>query len=654
MRQVWAMMAGVAGLLWTGVASAHPMDALSGAEITQVVSVLKQGGKVDDQTLYSAITLKEPPKAAIMAWQPGQTLPRQASVVARRAEHTYQGVVDLTAGKVVGWAEVPGAQGAVLLADWAAAQEITISDPAWQAAMRKRGYTKFDQMFCAPMTYGYFGTTQEAGPRLMRVPCFDTVGTRNNLYGRPIEGVTAIVDLGQKRVIKVIDTGTVPLSDNVHAFDEAGAAPLRPALRAVESKVSDGGNIKLADSLVQWDRWSFHVRMDRRLGPVLSLVKVQDGARQRSVLYQANVSEMFVPYMDPDPSWGARTFMDVGEYGFGLLATTLVPGMDCPKDAVFLNATMPDDTGAPSEAKSVLCLFERATASPLWRHAEMINGTYEARPEVEMVVRAVPTVGNYDYVVDWVFNQKGEIRIDVGATGIDEVKGVRARTMQDPTAVADTAHGTLVAPNLVATWHDHYLSFRLDFDIDGARNSFLREHLVAKQAEAGNPRRSFWVVEPIPMPKEGAIRPMHTGGPEQWRVINPTARNGLGQNPGYEIMAGHSATSLLDPKDWPQQRASFTDATMWVSAYDPDQLFAAGAFPNQSHGGDGLPDYVKPGRSIQNTDLVVWYTLGFHHVTRPEDWPILPTKWHGFMLRPFSFFDRSPALDTPKSFAPPQ
>jgi primary-amine oxidase len=32
---------------------------------------------------------------------------------------------------------------------------------------------------------------------------------------------------------------------------------------------------------------------------------------------------------------------------------------------------------------------------------------------------------------------------------------------------------------------------------------------------------------------------------------------------------------------------------------------------------------------------------------RPEDWPVMPVEYCGFLLSPFGFFDRNPALDVP-------
>ena len=77
------------------------------------------------------------------------------------------------------------------------------------------------------------------------------------------------------------------------------------------------------------------------------------------------------------------------------------------------------------------------------------------------------------------------------------------------------------------------------------------------------------------------------------------------------------------------------------------ERFAAGDYTVFSPAGQGLPQWTAANRRIENTDIVAWYTLGFHHVPRAEDWPVMPVAWHGFTIRPVDFFDRNPALDLP-------
>ncbi len=306
---------------------------------------------------------------------------------------------------------------------------------------------------------------------------------------------------------------------------------------------------------------------------------------------------------------------------------------------------MPDENGEPVLVKSRICLFERDTGSPLWRHAEFANRTYAGRPAKELVLRSIPSVGNYDYVIDWVLTEAGTIRIDVGATGIDAAEGVAARTMADPSAAGDTAYGRLVAPQLTAINHDHFLSFRLDVDIDGPGNTLIRRRIVPQRVGGDVGRQSLWRVTDQDVTEEGPLGNDAHGLEEIWRIVNPSLTSGLGQHPGYELRAEHSATSLLASSDFPQRRAAFSAAPLWVTAYDPSELYSAGDYPNQSKGGDGLPAYVAQHRPVANADIVLWYTMGFHHLTRPEDWPVMPTMWHSVSLVPDGFFDHNPAIE---------
>jgi primary-amine oxidase len=205
-------------------------------------------------------------------------------------------------------------------------------------------------------------------------------------------------------------------------------------------------------------------------------------------------------------------------------------------------------------------------------------------------------------------------------------------------------YGTLVAPHLVAVNHDHFLSFRLDVDIDGPENTLMRQRLVREQLPGNTGRRSLWHVAEESVVDGGPLGAGAHDQDEVWRIVNPNLTNRLGQHPGYELRPGHSVTSLLAFDDFPQRRAEFSAAPLWITAYNQNELYAAGPYPNQSKGQEGLPAYVSRHRPVVNADIVLWYTMGFHHLPRPEDWPVLPTMWHTVSLVPYGFFDENPTV----------
>lgn len=87
-------------------------------------------------------------------------------------------------------------------------------------------------------------------------------------------------------------------------------------------------------------------------------------------MYKGFVSELFVPYMDPSEAWYFKTYMDAGEYGFGLQAMPLEPLNDCPRNAVYMDGIFAAADGTPYVRENMICVFESYAGDIAWRHSE--------------------------------------------------------------------------------------------------------------------------------------------------------------------------------------------------------------------------------------------------------------------------------------------
>ncbi len=190
------------------------------------------------------------------------------------------------------------------------------------------------------------------------------------------------------------------------------------------------------------------------------------------------------------------------------------------------------------------------------------------------MLRTAAVIGNYDYLMDWVFQQDGTIRVAVGATGIVETKSVNETSvppMHDGGGgINKPSFGTLVAPNTVAVNHDHYFSFRLDLDVDGPNNSFMIDRMVPQTIKART-RTSIWAVESsIARNEKDGILDIDLRKPAMWNFISSTEHDKLGHSTGYEIMPGATAVSFVSPDD-PQRSGvgAFSAHQLWVTPYKP-------------------------------------------------------------------------------------
>ena len=634
------------------LALSHPLDGLTGAEMRRVTETLREAGEANERTRYPLIELVEPPKAEVLSWSEGDPEPRRAVVHLRNEAGFRTAVVDISGGTVEAAGPAPG-QPMVLFEEFAGAMDAALAHPEMVAGLARRALNPGD-VFCLPLTAGNFLTPEYEGTRLMKVPCYRNP-TGSNYYAKPIEGLFAVVDLVKGKAIRVVDEDDVPVPVDDWGYtpvEVAARLALRPAPSPVSLSQAGGPGHAMTGSRIEWDIWRFRLRVDKRPGVVLSNIDVRDGGRWRSLLYQAHLSEVFVPYMDPAEGWYFRTYMDSGEYGFGLFLSPLRAGVDCPDHSTFLPALVNDDRGQPLELPNAICVFERYIGDPAWRHFEVFaqgestSVPAEGRPDTELVVRSASVIGNYDYLIDYRFRQNGEIHIHIGATGQNAVKGVASTSMDDPSAAADTAHGILVAPNLVAPFHDHYFNFRLDFDVDGPVNHPAVLEVVAGEPAPGSPRRSFWTVKhSAPASELEARYTLSAMAPKYFLVTNKAVRTPLGHHPAYMIHHGSVAYGPFDyAGDPPMRRNAYIEYTIWNTVHDPDRRYAGGEFPMQSDGSDTLAEWVRTDRPLQGADVVTWFTAGFHHLPRAEDWPVMSTDWKTIQILPYNFFNRNPAL----------
>ena len=602
----------------------HPLTPLSSKEMLAARDVLRRTGRFGREMKLPSLWLDEPTKAELAAGRPRR---RAFAVVYDPIQNrSYEATIDLRTKSLIGAKRVDR-QPLVLQGDYVLADEIVRRDPTWRAAMRKRGIVKIDDIHLEPWAPGWVEGME--GRRLMRVLTF-LRGKSANPYARPIEGVLVLVDLTSKKVLRVDDSGVRPVPPESGDVGQPTKGVTSPPKRPP---------FTLGDHSVNWGPWRFRYALHPREGLVIHLAEIRDGKSWRKVLHRASLAEMAVPYGDPDPQWRWRSAFDVGEYGVGLLASSLIPGGDVPSHATLLTEVLPGDDGTPRELPNAIGVYER-DGGVLHRHWDFVTGNTVTRRAKELVVTNMAAIGNYDYLISYVFREDGAIKVECELTGMMLAKGV-PRTSEGRHSSSATGH--LVARRVEAVNHQHWFGFRLDLDVDGAANNSVAESDTSPlESEPGN---AFTVRETILEREVQATRDLDMSRSRRWRVLNPGRRNRLGVPTGYLLVPGENSVPYSRSDNEERTRAGFIDHHLWVTRYRAQERYSAGDYPNLNPRREGLPVFVQNNEPLVSEDVVLWYSLGITHIPRPEDWPIMPAHRTGFTLLPVGFFDRNPVLN---------
>nr|XP_056720702.1 retina-specific copper amine oxidase-like [Euleptes europaea] len=213
-----------------------------------------------------------------------------------------------------------------------------------------------------------------------------------------------------------------------------------------------GPRYSVRNNQVVSSAWSFAYRMDISRGLRLFDIRF----RGHRIVYELSVQDAMSIYGSNSPGGMSTRYMD-GSFGIGRLTHSLVQGIDCPYSATYLDVYSLAQAQKPTVTRDALCVFEQAMGTPLRRHYSRRQLLYYGGlPATALILRSVATMGNYDYIWDFVFHPNGAIESKVQATGYISSSFLYGDGLDYGNRVGDRTLGTI---------HTHSIGYKVDLDV---------------------------------------------------------------------------------------------------------------------------------------------------------------------------------------------
>ncbi|KAE8370320.1 copper amine oxidase [Aspergillus caelatus] len=633
----------------------HPLDPLSPAELRKASQTLR-AYHAPTAVRFKVIDLLEPPKASQLAYLQDQTvrvqpLPRKAYTYYHKHGSTTlrKAKINLSKGVVEVDEEYPEIQGPADMDEIDRIIQTCAEHPAVQAEVEKLKLPKGATIINDPWLYG----TDDANERRRLYQCYMYIALNDDPEANHYSIPTTFAPIFDAHTLELLEIERLPVG--VGAELESDTLPWEP-VKAVEYSARvlgndyfrkdvkplhvvqpEGPSFRIDGRHVSWQKWSFHMGWNVREGPILNNV-FYDG---RSLFHRISMSEMTVPYGDPRSPYHRKQAFDLGDSGFGITSNTLTLGCDCLGLIAYFDGIRTSGSGEPVVMKNVICMHE-VDDGVGWKHTNIRNGQASMVRNRQLVIQCTATVLNYEYILAYILDQAGNIHIDVKATGIVSTMPIRQKAL--------SPWGTVVAPGVLAVNHQHLFCLRIDPALDGLKNTITYDDI---KPVVNNPQLDpFGVafrVHTTPITQPGGYD-LDTSQSRTYKIINTSQINPVSGKPvGYKLHALPSQMLMMGPETFNYKRGHFSSKPIWVTSYQDDEFWAAGEFTNQSREDTGLGVWARRSENVENADVVLWHTFGVTHVTRPEDFPVMPVEKMSVSLKPTSFFELNPSNDVPRS-----
>ncbi|KAH8668122.1 copper amine oxidase [Tricladium varicosporioides] len=636
------------------MSSKHPLDPLAASEITKVSNLLKS--KYPGQSLhFKAIAIIEPPKDQLQKYLQAERSSDETPPLARRATSLYyhrgtadkfSAIVNLDQGSIEEIRQLESYfHGQADISEVMELRDACLAHP--KVIERIEKYKLPDHLKVVCDTWPYGRDSKDHLPRYVQCYLFaEGEHPGSNHYDLPLP-FSPVLDITTRELVEIITLPTGsgsklkpdalfephPINEYHHDLQ---TQPLRTDLKPLIVHQPQGVSFTIDGYLIKWQKWRFRLGFNWREGMALHDV-TYDG---RELFYRLSLSEMFVPYGDPRMPYSRKSVFDVGDIGAGVAANNLALGCDCLGVIKYFSFLIPDSNGQPFEKPNAICMHEIDDGIG-WKHTNTRTGCVSIVRSRVLVLQTIITVGNYEYIFMWHLDQAAGLHYRIQATGILSTAPIDHGVT--------VPFGTNVNQGVMAPFHQHVFSLRIDPSIDGPNNTFVQEDSVAMPWDEQNPYGVGYVTESKALKtsnfSESAPNRIH-------KIINPNSINPTSGKPvSYAISSPHKQMLLAHPSSYHALRAKYALHPFWVTKYSSTELYAAGEYTYQSHPDftSDLASWAARGDSVENEDIVVWHSICLTHNPRTEDYPVMPCDTMVVSLKPSGFFEGNPALDVPQS-----
>ncbi|NXN99394.1 AOC3 oxidase, partial [Rhinopomastus cyanomelas] len=403
-----------------------------------------------------------------------------------------------------------------------------------------------------------------------------------------------------------------------------------------------GPRYSVRGNRITFQGWSIAFGMSPYSGPRLFDIRF----RGKRIIYELSLQEALALYGSNCPGSMTTRYLD-GSFGIGRFAYELVRGLDCPYAATYVDRHYLVESETPKTNRNSLCVFEHDAAAPLRRHfSDSQSLYYGGLRRTVLVVRAVSTLINYDYVWDFLFHGSGAVEVRVHATGYISSSFFHGQ---------GTKYGNRVGPHTLGTMHLHHVHYKVDLDVDGQLNSLETQDMEYELVKDPWSRQStierpFLRRERLRTEDQAAF-PIGGRVPRYLSFTGPNP-NKWGHARSYRIQVTSFAGEHLPTSSRMERAISWGRYQLAVTRRKEEEPTSSSIY-NQNDPWTptvAFADFIN-NETIVNEDLVAWISVGFLHVPHAEDVPNTVTVGNGvgFFLRPYNYFDEDPSVDSPDS-----